>query len=147
MNTSFPDCIEGLLNVLSGSTGHRAFLDNDLVIFCHCSNHASCCFHVDHVCGTASSCASGLGRSGYAEEDEICCCDGSSDVCREEEVGLSDARDAIACWLKDLKKARLVNGKVIGVPGIDAFDVEVDDGDFDVRAFVRSHSTCRASLC
>jgi hypothetical protein len=70
-----------------------------------------------------------LGGSVDRDKDEISLLDGGIYIRGEEQV--------LATALKDnLIQTRFVNGKVVGIPSINASLVQVNDGDLDVMALV-----------
>ena len=109
--------------------GEGGFLHDDLVAVGLLGDGARGGLPVLQVGGVAGAFAEGLGRRVHAHEDDVAGLDGPGDVGGEEEV-------LAAAGLDDLVKAGLVDGQVVGVPGVDAGLVDVHHHDLTVRVLL-----------
>ena len=149
-------------NKLRSPAGNRALLDDDCALARVLGHEAGDGLESRHVGGTASTDTALLGGGVDGDEDHVSLGDVSSDVGREEEVALAAGHGDLAILGRRLAReagitaavagdthnvvhARLVNGRVAGVPAADAHRVAVDDGDLDVWVLVGDDSGSRTT--
>lgn len=139
---------------LGSSARNGALLDNDGALTGVLGHKAGDGLEGSHVGGAAGTNTAFLGGGVDSHEDDVGLGDVAGDVSAEEEVGLSSSNRGLALLRDDLVaglarnvgvaaaitgnadnvvQARLVDGRVAGVPSADSGHVSVHNGDLDVR--------------